>query len=173
MHNLIYEVVQNAIYEAQTSVDVALNSDGSVTVRDDGRGLPTKIHKGVAAVEIILSLREADARFERETYLKVGTPHSVGLAVVNALSSKLQLRIWREGKAHLIEFAHGETVSPLVVDGDANGQHGTEVTFFPSAQTFASVEFDFVTLKQRLCELAAHLNPGVSIALSDKRMTVE
>ena len=174
LHHMIYEVLDNAIDEALAGycdkTEVILNPDGSATIRDNGRGMPVDMHKeeGVSAAEVIMTELHSGGKFDNNSYKVSGGLHGVGVSVVNALSTWLKLKIWRNDKEYAAEFADGNVVKHIEVVGDAPGKHGTEVSFLPSPKTFTQTEFSFETLERAIRE-KAFLNSGVYLKLIDNR----
>src|ERR1700722_20050099 len=173
LHHMAFEIIDNAVDEVQagyvSKVALTLNGDGSGTVADDGRGIPTDIHaeEGISAAEVVLTRLHAGGKFNQNSYKVSGGLHGVGAAVVNALSEWMEVRIWRHGQEHFIRFRNGDAEAPLAQVGPVT-EHvtGTEVTFKPSPATFTKTEFDFPLLERRLRELA-FLTSALPIPLGD------
>ena len=171
LHHMVYEVIDNSIDEALAgyckNINVAINSDGTVSVSDDGRGIPVDMHKGEkkSAAEVIMTQLHAGGKFDHDSYKVSGGLHGVGVSVVNALSENLKLEIGRDGKKYFIEFNNGEAKAPLKVNGKSKDT-GTKITFLPSKNIFSSIKFNPNTIIKRVKELA-FLNKGIKITFVD------
>ncbi len=177
LHHMIYEVVDNSIDESLAGfcnyIEVSMNYDGSITVKDDGRGIPVDLHphEKKSAAEVIMTQLHAGGKFDHDSYKVSGGLHGVGVSVVNALSEKLRLEISRDGKKHFIEFKNGEAIAPLKIVGKSKDS-GTQITFLPSKEIFSSIKFSANILIQRMRELA-FLNKGIKIIFTDASLKKE
>ena len=181
LHHMLYEVVDNSIDEALAGfcdeIEVLFNVEGSITVNDNGRGIPVEVHKseGVSAAQVIMTELHAGGKFDQNSYKVSGGLHGVGVSVVNALSDKLELEINRSGKVHYMDFENGKVTNKIKVigksskDNKGNFVTGTKITFLPSNKIFSNIDFNFTIVENRLRELA-FLNPGIKIILKIKEL---